>query len=193
MENFSLYFQLGVEHILDIYGYDHILFVLALAAVYQLEEWKKVIVLVTAFTIGHSITLLLATLEIVKVKSEWVEFIIPVTILVTAVSNLLIKNQVQPRVSLNYAYALFFGLIHGLGFSNYLRALLGKAQSIASPLFAFNIGLEMGQIIIVVLFLFVSFIVTSWIKVRHRQWQVVISSAIALLSLFLIQDRIFWT
>lgn len=155
MSEFSLYFGLGKEHILDyLNGYDHILFVLALCAVYSVHDWKKILILVTAFTIGHSITLALATLEIISVKGELIEFFIPLTIFITAAGNLFRteKSVDKSNVQLNYVFALFFGLIHGLGFSNFLRSLLGKDHGIVSQLLAFNLGLELGQIIVVALF-----------------------------------------
>ncbi|GHN00213.1 hypothetical protein WSM22_17020 [Cytophagales bacterium WSM2-2] len=194
MGEFSLYFGLGREHILDYKnGYDHILFVLALAAVYLVRDWRKILILVTAFTIGHSITLALATLEIISVKTELVEFLIPLTIFITAVSNLFKKEETIDRksVQLNYLFALFFGLIHGMGFSNYLRALLGKSHSILSPLLAFNLGLELGQIIVVTIFLGISYILVDWLKVSRRDWKMVLSSAIAGIAFILMKDRMF--
>ena len=195
MGEFQLYFGLGKDHILDYAnGYDHILFVLSLCAVYVVADWKKILVLVTAFTIGHSITLALATLRIITVKGNIIEFFIPVTILVTCLSNLFKNEKKQPTgaVQANYWLALFFGLIHGLGFSNYLRALLGKDQSILSQLLAFNIGLEFGQIVIVGVFMIVCFILVDLIRVNRRDWKMVLSSAIAGIALVLIKDRIFW-
>lgn len=194
MSQFSLYFYLGQEHILDYAnGYDHILFVLALCAVYLDRDWKKILILVTAFTIGHSITLALATLQLVTVNPAFIEFLIPLTIFITAVSNLFKKEESLnvSRVQINYIFALLFGLIHGLGFSNYLRAILGKNQSIFSPLLAFNMGLEFGQIIVVVLFLGISYILVDWAKVTRRDWNLVISSAIAGIALILIKERLF--
>ena len=195
MDEFKLYFVIGKDHILDYAnGYDHILFVVALCAVYLLRDWKKVLVLVTAFTIGHSITLALATLHIISVKSDLVEFLIPVTIFITAFSNLFSKEEgnVRRGVQVNYLLALFFGLIHGMGFSNYLKALLGKSQSITSQLLAFNLGLEFGQIVIVALFLATGFILVDLIHVSRRDWRMVISSAIAGIALVLIKDNVFW-
>lgn len=194
MDQFSLYFQIGREHILDLsMGLDHILFVFALAAGYLIGDWKKILVLVTTFTIGHSITLALATLKIISVRSDMVEFAIVVTIFIAAISNLFQKGEVsEARVQLNYFYALFFGLIHGLGFSNTLRAILAKSQDLTVPLLAFNLGLEFGQIIIVVVFLVAGFIAVSLFGVSRRDWKFFVSSAIAGASLLLIQDRIFW-
>ena len=195
MNDFSLYFGLGKDHILDyVNGYDHILFVVALGAIYLVRDWKRILVLITAFTIGHSITLALATLRIISVKTNLIEFLIPLTIFITAFSNLFRNEESIPRqpIQTNYALALFFGLVHGMGFSNYLRAILGKSEHIASPLLAFNIGLEFGQIIVVLLFLAASFILVDLIGVSRRDWKMVLSSAIAGIALILVKDRIFW-
>jgi hypothetical protein len=194
MSQFGIYFQLGKEHILDYAnGYDHILFVLALCAIYLMRDWKKIIILVTAFTIGHSITLALSVFDVVKINAELIEFLIPVTIFITAMSNIIKRGPTysETMVQLNYAYALFFGLIHGLGFSGYLKALLGK-EKIVSQLFAFNLGLELGQIIVVVLFLVISFIMVDIFGINRRDWKLVLSSGIAGISLILIKDAIFW-
>lgn len=133
MSEFRLYYGLGFDHILDINGYDHILFVVVLCALYQSTDWKKVLILVTAFTMGHSITLALATMRIIKINADLIEFLIPVTILITAISNLFTKEDriAEGKIWRNYGYAGFFGLIHGLGFSNYLRALLGKTRQLS--------------------------------------------------------------
>jgi hypothetical protein len=193
MDQFSLYFSIGKDHILDFsMGLDHILFVFALAAGYLLSDWKKILILVTAFTIGHSLTLALATLKIITVRTDVVEFFIIVTIIIAAISNLFQKQGQQAKVSINYAYALFFGLIHGLGFSNTLRALLASAQEIIIPLLAFNLGLEFGQIIIVALFLATGFISVNLFGVNRHTWKTVLSSAIAGMALMLLKDRIFW-
>lgn len=193
MSEFQLYFTLGQEHILDYKnGYDHILFVLALCAVYLVRDWKKILILVTAFTIGHSITLALATLSIVSVNVDVIEFLIPLTIFITAVSNLFKKEELRNSkgIQLNYVFALFFGLIHGLGFSNYLRALLGKDRSILSQLLAFNLGLEFGQIIVVAIFLVIAFLLVDLLTISRRDWKMVLSSAIAGIALILMKDRL---
>lgn len=193
MSEFELYFVLGKDHILDYAnGYDHILFVVALCAVYVIKDWKQILILVTAFTVGHSVTLALATLNIIKVSVSWIEFLIPLTIFTTAVSNLFRKEQMfaTTAIQTNYILALFFGLIHGMGFSNYLKALLGKDQGIVLQLFAFNIGLEVGQIIIVGIFLVVSFIAVNLAGADRRDWRIVISSAVAGIALILMKDRI---
>ena len=194
METFRLYFQLGTQHILDIRGYDHILFVIALTTIYQVKDWGKVLVLVTAFTIGHSITLALATIRVINVNAQLIEFLIPVTIFVTAMSNMLRNRPEQntKRIQMNYWLALFFGLVHGLGFSNYLKSLLGKDTSILTQLLAFNVGLEMGQIVIVLIFLVCTFFFFFFIGVSRRDWRLIISSGIAAIATTLIIENKFW-
>jgi hypothetical protein len=195
MSEFSLYFGLGKDHILDYAnGYDHILFVIALCALYTSRDWKRVLILVTAFTIGHSITLALSSLKIVNVNPDLIEFLIPLTIFITAVSNLFkSENSIGSKpMQLNYLYAAFFGLIHGLGFSNYLRSILGKDRGIITQLLAFNLGLEVGQIIIVVLFMSICFILVDLFGLNRRDWKMVISSAIAGIALILMKDNAFW-
>ena len=193
MSEFELYFVLGKDHILDYAnGYDHILFVLALCAVYVIRDWKQILILVTAFTVGHSVTLALATLNMIAVSADWIEFLIPVTIFTTAISNLFRKEETFSATGIhtNYILALFFGLIHGMGFSAYLRALLGKDQGILTQLFAFNVGLEIGQIIIVGIFLAVSFIAITLSGINRRDWKLIISSAVAGIALMLMKERI---
>ncbi|MDQ3291788.1 MAG: HupE/UreJ family protein [Bacteroidota bacterium] len=178
MQDFSLYFQLGWEHILDWQGYDHILFVCALCGVYAWHDWRRVLVLVTAFTVGHSITLALSVMEKIRVPTSLVEFLIPVTIVITCLANIFRKKKSGELIRFNYLMALFFGLIHGLGFSNYLKSLLGRNSNIVAELFSFNLGLEMGQIIIVLAILFLSFIFTEIVKAPRREWNLFLSSAI---------------
>ncbi|MDH4058170.1 MAG: HupE/UreJ family protein [Cyclobacteriaceae bacterium] len=195
MGEFELYFTLGKDHILDYAnGYDHILFVVALCAIYLTRDWKKILILITAFTIGHSITLALATLDIIAVNAELVEFLIPLTIFITAFANLFRKEEsfLHKPLQTNYGLALFFGLIHGMGFSNYLKAILGNDHSIFTQLLAFNLGLEFGQIIIVGLFMVCSFILVDLVNVTRRDWKMVISSGIAGIALILMKDKIFW-
>jgi len=188
---FSLYLKLGFEHITDFNGYDHILFLIALAAVYMLKNWKKVLVLITAFTIGHSITLALSTLNYIKIPTDLIEFLIPVTIFISALSDLLfnkIKNKKGVH-KLKYVLAMFFGLIHGLGFSNYLRSLLGGEENILSPLFAFNIGLEIGQIVIIIIYLSLLAVLISVLKLSQKYIILITSSFIILISIFLMIER----
>jgi len=189
MQDFPLYFELGWQHILDWKGYDHILFVMVLCGTYLLSDWRKVLILVTAFTIGHSITLALSVFKIIHVKTDLIEFLIPVTILVTAASNILAGKSKPKGLYLKYAFALFFGLIHGLGFSNYLNSLLGKSTNIVAELFAFNVGLEFGQIIIVLGILIFSFLLLNVLKVKKWDWTFFLSSAIFGISFIMAAER----
>jgi len=161
MQDLGFYFELGWHHIIAWDALDHLLFVLALSAIYLIGNWKQVLVLVTAFTIGHSLTLALSVYNLVRVDDKLVEFLIPCTIIVTAVLNLLEKNYEPRSLRLNYFLALFFGLIHGLGFANAIRFMLAKEQSIGWSLFGFNIGLEAGQVLVVLCVLFLSYIVVN--------------------------------
>ena len=190
MQDFWLYFQLGRDHIADWRGYDHILFVTALCLRYLLKDWKKVLVLVTAFTIGHSITLALSVLNYVSISVKWVEFLIPITIVLTALSNVWQRDfQFKTRFPLIYFFALFFGLIHGLGFSNYLKSLLGHETNIVAELFAFNIGLEFGQILIVMCVLVISWICISLLKFSRREYLLFLSGGIFGLALLMAIQR----
>ena len=171
MNDFGLYFTLGRQHIADWQGIDHILFITALCLRYQWTDWKKLLVLVTAFTIGHSITLALSVLNMVHYSTKWIEFLIPITIVITAISNLFVKSFVfKKKFPLIYFLALFFGLIHGLGFSNYLKSLLGMDSNIIVQLLAFNVGLEAGQLLIVSGVLLISFITVALLKVKRREY-----------------------
>lgn len=193
MSQFQLYFQLGIQHILDLDGFDHILFVVALCAIYVARDWKKILILVTAFTVGHSLTLALATLNVIKVNSDLIEFLIPVTIGITAFSNILKPKPISGRgLQINYLFALFFGLIHGMGFSNYLRSLLGREASIFEPLLAFNLGLEVGQLAIVAIFLVVSGVLVGIFGINRKDWALVLSSIVLGMSIMMMLDTKFW-
>jgi hypothetical protein len=204
MSDFTLYLQIGLEHILDTKGYDHILFVIALCAIYTLKDWKKLLWLITAFTIGHSITLALATFKVVAINANIIEFLIPVTIIFTCITNFFYQpteNQYFSKQSFSkhsfgeqgknifrYLITLVFGLIHGLGFSNFLISLLGKQANIGLPLLAFNIGLEIGQLVIVaILLIFISLL--SLFLAKQREWVLVISAIVLGISLTLVMDK----
>ena len=189
MSDFSIYFQLGWQHILDFNGYDHILFVMVLCCSYALKDWKKILWLVTAFTVGHSVTLALAAFKVLNVNSDWIEFLIPVTILITALYNLP-KRRKQRSPALLYSMALAFGFIHGLGFSNYLQSLLGKEANIFWPLLSFNLGLEFGQLIIVFFVILLSELMLKIFSVTNRDWSFFLSSAVVGISLIMALERI---
>ncbi len=189
MSDFPFYFSLGWEHIMSIAALDHILFVLVLAAVYVLQDWKKVLILITAFTIGHSITLALSTFNLLSVPTELVEFLIPCTIVITAITNFFQKRFDYKRVRFNYFLALSFGLIHGLGFANTLRFILAQDQSLGWALFGFNVGLEAGQVIIVTLILLLAYLFITFLKVPRRYWVLFISAAVLALALQMAIER----
>lgn len=190
LSDFYIWFKNGLEHIADWNGYDHMLFLFALCGVYALSDWKKLLLLITAFTVGHSLTLALSVLNLVSFKSEWVEFFIPLTILTTCIFNLMHLNQPLKNHYTKYAITLLFGLIHGLGFSYLLKSLLGKEESITPPLFAFNIGLEAGQIIIVVIIFIISLSLKALLKINERDKNFFISSAVFGIAFIMILERL---
>lgn len=190
MGDFGFYLREGFYHITDWKGYDHILFVMALCLPYIAKDWKKIVVLVTAFTIGHSVTLALSVFDAILISSKWIEFLIPVTILLTSLGNLLQKNTNNPQPKLRYVAALLFGLIHGLGFSNYLKSMLGKSETIVSQLLAFNVGLELGQLLIVAFVLLLAFLFTQLWNVLRRDWVLFTTGGIAALSLVMALERL---
>ena len=191
MNDFKLYFEIGYKHIADLRGMDHILFVMALCLRYQFADWRKILLLVTAFTIGHTITLALSVFNMIQYPVRWIEFLIPVTILITAISNMFVKKFVfRNKFPLIYFLALFFGLVHGLGFSSYLKSLLGSDHTVALPLLAFNLGLEAGQLLIVSGVLLISFIFVTILKCNRREYLLFISGGIFAAALQMAIERI---
>jgi hypothetical protein len=177
MNDFTFYFKLGWDHIVSLDALDHLMFITALSAIYLIGNWKQVLILVTAFTIGHSLTLALSAYDVIRFRSEWIEFLIPATIIVTAVFNFFQKDFAPRSLRLNYFLALFFGLIHGMGFANTIRFMLAKKQSIVTPLLSFNLGLEAGQVIVVMLILLVSYGVVNKAGLPRRWWMMLLSIA----------------
>ena len=178
MQDFIFYLKLGWEHIISLDALDHQLFILALIAVYAYNDFKKILILVTAFTIGHSITLALSSLDILRVPSKWVEFLIPLTIVITALDNILMKGKQNNLMKVNYYLALIFGLIHGMGFANTARMMIAKEQSLFVPLLGFNIGLELSQIVLVIVILVILFFLLKLFRVNRKDWILFISSAV---------------
>lgn len=175
MQDFPLYFQIGGAHILDWQAYDHLLFLLALCATYLPKDWKKVLLLITAFTIGHCLTLVLSVFNWIYIPSAWIEWLIPASIVTTAIMNILPKSEPKWKGLDTYSLTLFFGLIHGLGFSNYLKSLLGRGNNILNPLLAFNLGIEFGQIIIVITILALAQLLISQLKLPQKTWILALS------------------
>ncbi|MDB5202438.1 MAG: HupE / UreJ protein [Ferruginibacter sp.] len=180
MNDFAFYFDLGWQHIISWDALDHLLFLTALTAIYLAENWKQVLVLVTAFTIGHSLTLALSVFDIIRFNSAWVEFFIPVTIVITALLNFRKRTDGKRVLRFNYFLALCFGLIHGMGFANTIRFMLARKQAILTPLLSFNLGLEAGQILVVTGILLLSFILVNKAGLPQRFWRAGLS-AIALI------------
>jgi hypothetical protein len=197
MSEFQSYLWLGFQHIADPHAYDHILFVIALCAIYRPRDWKRILILITAFTIGHSITLALATLKMITYSKNLIELLIPITILLTCFLNFFHKSQeiysVKEKPSvLRYPMAMVFGFIHGMGFSNFLRSMLGQEADIWQPLLAFNLGLEVGQILIVLIIMAIAFIVLEIFRVKKNTWNLILSGMAAGVALVLIKDAAFW-
>ncbi len=180
MSQFWLYFQLGLEHVLDWNAYDHILFLIVLVASYSFLTWKRVFWLVTIFTLGHTISLFLSVYKIVLVDTTWVEFLIPVTILATAVFNIINakKRESQNNISLLYFSTAFFGIIHGLGFSSYFKMIASGTDSVFLPLLEFALGIETAQIIVVLCVLVLSFLLQNVLRVTRRDWIIVVSAIV---------------
>lgn len=190
MSTTELYLTLGFKHIINIHGYDHIVFVPTLCAAYSFSEIKKVLILVTAFTIGHSVTLALSTLNYIIIPARIIEFLIPVTIFITALSNLFPAKETRQEII--YLVVLCFGLIHGMGFSNYLKQLLGTEVSIVKPLLSFNVGLEIGQILILTIYFFMLWGLLKLVNLKLHVWKIFISGAAAGIALTLIIQNKIW-
>lgn len=190
MHDFNFYFGIGWDHIISLSATDHLFFIAVLTVIYQLSDWRKVLVLVTAFTIGHAITLYLSALDRFRLPVEWVEFIIPCTIAATALKNLLIPDKTGKGDRVQYAMALGFGLIHGMGYANYIRMMLASDQQLVWSLFSFNVGLEIGQIFVVLVVLSISWALRWYNIISERLLITLFSSIILGLSLFMAYQRI---
>ena len=192
MEEFKIWFSVVFDHILNIQALDHILFILALVVIYKPSRIKQIVLLITAFTVGHSITLIISALELISYDQKIIEFAIPLTIVITSINNIISRKQEQSKsVGLNYFIALVFGLIHGLGFANYLKALLFKGNIILE-LFSFNVGIEVAQLVVVSVFLIISYLGSNYLFRKRENWVLFVSSAIFGISLMLTLNAKFW-
>lgn len=182
---FSIFFQLGYDHILDIQGIDHLLFIVALCATYRLREWKKVAILATAFTIGHSITLAMAVGGVITFPARVIEFLVPMTILLTTLYNLFFFKEKSN--SYKYGLALFFGLIHGMAFSNFFKStqIPGQESQLWKQLLAFNLGVEVGQLLIVGGVLLITYVMLNILKVKQLSWTRGVSLFIIIMVIYL--------
>jgi hypothetical protein len=195
MSQFWIYFQIGLKHVLDIYAYDHVLFLIALATPFSFKDWKRIVLLVSLFTIGHTLALILSVFGIIAVKVNVIEFLIPITILLTALFNLFTAGKSNKKESINLVFftTLFFGIIHGLGFSNYFKTILGGSPSSKLlPLGEFALGIEAAQIVVVFIVLLLSYVVQTIFRFSKRDWTLVMSAFIIGVVVPLIIESEIW-
>lgn len=194
MDNFIFFFKEGLFHVLDWKAYDHILFLVALVVVYDFKNWKKILWLITLFTLGHTFSLILAAYKVVQVNSDLIEFLIPATILITAVVNIILSRGTSKdtKTNINLIFALFFGLVHGLGFSTYFRMLIGSQEDKLLPLLEFALGVEGAQIIVVLIILILGFIFQKILRFSKKEWILMISSIVIGFVLPILFDSVFW-
>jgi hypothetical protein len=181
MSDFYLYFQIGIKHVLDWNGYDHVLFLAVLAAPYLFKDWKRILLLVSFFTVGHTVSLLLSVFGLLTAKGNFIELLIPITIAITAIYNIFTAGKTQKNNSINLVsiITLGFGIVHGLGFSNYFKNLLsGSATSKLLPTLEFALGIEAAQIIVVLSVLLLAYIVQNFFKFSKRDFVLVVSSIV---------------
>ena len=180
LENIWFNIQYGINHVLDINAYDHVLFLIALTVPYGFKDWKRVLLLVSMFTLGHTLSLVLAVYNIVNVKAALVEFLIPITILIVAIFNVFTagKGPQKGKVGVLFLSALFFGLIHGLGFAREFKILLNDTDNKLVLLMEFALGIEIAQIIIVFIVLFLGYLVQTLFRFSKRDWVMVISAVV---------------
>lgn len=191
MNEFYIWFSTGFTHILDWQGYDHILYIMALCALYTYAEWKKLLTLVTAFTIGHSLTLAASVTHLISINQLYIEIIIPLTIMITCAINIVKLKYEKPYLyNINYVFALLFGFVHGMGFSYLLKSMLGKEQSVMFPLLSFNIGLEIGQLLIVGLMILISAFLFIFTRIKKITFVYIISSIIFCVTTVLFLQRL---
>lgn len=190
MRSFLFYFNWGWDHIISRQALDHQLFLVALMAIYVIQDWKRILILVSAFTIGHSLTLALSVLDWIRVNPDWVEFGIPATIVLTAVFNLQHLNPTQGQRIRQYFLAVGFGLIHGMGFANNIRFALASDENLAVNLLGFNLGLEIGQLLVVLGLMGLSVLFVGRFRVARRDWALFLSAAAFALALKITLERI---
>lgn len=189
-EDFILYFQIGWSHLFHLDALDHLIFIASLACLYNLSNWKKVLILITAFTIGHSISLVLSSFNMIRFNSRWIEFLIPLTIIITCIYNLIQQNKLTcSNIRLNYIMAICFGFIHGMGFASTIRFMLAKAQTITVPLLSFNMGIEAAQALVVLSMLFIAHLLINYAGMKQKWWILGISVASGLAAVFMCIQR----
>ena len=195
MSEFWIYFEIGLRHVLDIKAYDHVLFLVALTVPYAFKDWKRVLLLVSLFTVGHTLALLLSVFGFVVIKVNLVEFLIPITILITAFFHLFTagKSSKNDSISVIAFITLFFGIIHGLGFSNYFKTILpGNATAKLIPLLEFALGIEAAQLSAVFVVLIVSYVVQTFFRFSKRDWTLVMAAFVIGVVLPMILSSPIW-
>ena len=180
LESFWFNVQYGINHVLDLKGYDHVLFLMVLAVPYIFKDWKRVLLLVSMFTLGHTLSLVLAAYGIVSVNANLVELLIPVTILVVSIYNVFTagKKDRGTKIGLLFFTTLFFGLVHGLGFAREFKMFAGQSENKLELLIEFALGIEIAQVIIVFVVLFLGFLCQTIFRFSRRDWVMVLSSIV---------------
>lgn len=193
MDQFIFYAKLGLFHVLDIHAYDHILFLVVMTVPYVFKDWKRILTLVSIFTVGHTLSLILSVYGVVRINANLVEFLIPVTILISALYNLFTAGKISKgeRTGLLFFAALFFGLIHGLGFANHFKAIVGSGGKLL-PLLEFAIGIEGAQLVIVLVVLIISFLIQTVFRFSKRDWVLVTSSMVIGIIILMLRDNWIW-
>lgn len=195
MSEFWIYFEIGMRHVLDIRAYDHVLFLIALTVPYAFKDWKRVLILISIFTVGHTLALLLSVYGVVIIKANLIEFLIPITILVTAIFHLFTagKSSKNESISIIGFITLFFGIIHGLGFANYFKSILGgSASDKLLPILEFATGIEAAQLVVVFVVLILSYIVQTFFRFSKRDWTLVMSAFVIGVVLPMIIESPIW-
>lgn len=194
LDNFWFNVEYGINHVLDINGYDHVLFLMVLTVPYVFKDWKRVLILVSTFTLGHTLSLVLAAYDVVSINGVLVEFLIPLTILIVALYNVFTagKKSKEQKIGVLFLSTLFFGLIHGLGFAREFKMFVGKSEDKLMPLIEFALGIEIAQIIIVFVVLFIGFFCQTIFRFSRRDWMMVLSAiVVGLVIPMLIESDLF--
>lgn len=179
MSNFWIYFTLGLKHLYNINAYADILFLLALTVPYEFKSWKKILLLVSLFTAGHTIALMLSIFNIVTVKVSIVAFIILILLLITALYTIISTGKSNKKDSIVFIAILtsLFGIVHGLGFSNYFNSIVqGKPTDKLVPLFESSLGFGVSQIVVIILALLLAYVIQTLLKFSKREWILIVSS-----------------
>lgn len=189
----AIFFGRGLKHVLDISAYDHVIFLMALAVPYTFKSWKNALLLVTIFTLGHSVSLSLAAFDVLRFNSTWIEFLIPVTIALTALYNLMNASAISDKkLSLLMVATLFFGLVHGFGFSSYFQIIIGNEESKLGPLAQFALGIEASQLIVMFVVLVIAWLFQELLNMSKRDWIIIVSAMVLGAAIPMIIESDIW-